>query len=38
MTEELNVSHLFKRLTASELLFGDTDTHLQKLAALTRTT
>jgi alkylation response protein AidB-like acyl-CoA dehydrogenase len=38
MTEELNVSHLFKRLTASEFLFGDTDTHLQKLAALTRTT
>jgi alkylation response protein AidB-like acyl-CoA dehydrogenase len=38
MTEELNVSHLFKRLTATEFLFGDTDTHLQKLAALTRTT
>jgi alkylation response protein AidB-like acyl-CoA dehydrogenase len=38
MTEELNVSHLFKRLTASEFLFGDTDTHLQKLAALTRNT
>ncbi|HWW21874.1 MAG TPA: acyl-CoA dehydrogenase [Steroidobacteraceae bacterium] len=38
MTEELNVSHLFKRLTASEFLFGDTDSHLQKLAALTRST
>jgi alkylation response protein AidB-like acyl-CoA dehydrogenase len=36
MTEELNVSHLFKRLTAAELMFGDTDTHLQKFAALTR--
>jgi alkylation response protein AidB-like acyl-CoA dehydrogenase len=36
MTEELNVSHLFKRLTANEFLFGDTDTHLQKFAALTR--
>jgi alkylation response protein AidB-like acyl-CoA dehydrogenase len=36
MTEELNVSHLFKRLTAGEFLFGDTDTHLQKFAALTR--
>jgi alkylation response protein AidB-like acyl-CoA dehydrogenase len=38
MTEELRVSHLFKRLTASEFLFGDTDTHLQKFAALTRNT
>jgi len=36
MSEELNVSHLFKRLTATEFLFGDTDTHLQKFAALTR--
>lgn len=36
MTEELIVSHLFKRLTATEFLFGDTDTHLQKFAALTR--
>ena len=37
MTEELKVSHLFKRLTATEFMFGDTDTHLQKFAALTRT-
>jgi alkylation response protein AidB-like acyl-CoA dehydrogenase len=36
MTEELNVSHLFKRLTAGEFMFGDSDTHLQKFAALTR--
>lgn len=36
MTEELNVSHLFKRLTGGEFMFGDTDTHLQKFAALTR--
>jgi alkylation response protein AidB-like acyl-CoA dehydrogenase len=36
MTEELSVSHLFKRLTAAEFMFGDTDTHLQKYAALTR--
>jgi alkylation response protein AidB-like acyl-CoA dehydrogenase len=36
MTEELNISHLFKRLTAAEFMFGDTDTHLQKYAALTR--
>jgi alkylation response protein AidB-like acyl-CoA dehydrogenase len=36
MTEELNVSHLFKRLTAAEFMFGDTDTHLQKFATLTR--
>jgi alkylation response protein AidB-like acyl-CoA dehydrogenase len=36
MTEELVISHLFKRLTAAELMFGDTDTHLQKYAQLTR--
>ncbi|MBL8485780.1 MAG: acyl-CoA dehydrogenase family protein [Rhodocyclaceae bacterium] len=34
MTDELNVSHWFKRLTAIELSFGDTDTHLQRFAAL----
>jgi alkylation response protein AidB-like acyl-CoA dehydrogenase len=36
MTEELVVSHWFKRLTAAELLFGDSDTHLQRYAALSR--
>ncbi len=29
MTDELVVSHWFKRLTAIEMLFGDSDTHLQ---------
>jgi alkylation response protein AidB-like acyl-CoA dehydrogenase len=36
MTEELKVSHWFKRLTAIDILFGDSDTHLQRYAALTR--
>jgi len=36
MTDELRVSHWFKRLTAAELMFGDSDTHLQRYAALTR--
>jgi alkylation response protein AidB-like acyl-CoA dehydrogenase len=35
MTDELKVSHLFKRLTAAQLMFGDSDTHLQRFAALT---
>ncbi|MBK6631680.1 MAG: acyl-CoA dehydrogenase family protein [Betaproteobacteria bacterium] len=30
MSDELVVSHWFKRLTAIELMFGDTDTHLQQ--------
>ncbi len=34
MTDELNVSHWFKRLTAAQLMFGDSDTHLQRYAAL----
>lgn len=29
MSDELIVSHWFKRLTAIELMFGDSDTHLQ---------
>jgi alkylation response protein AidB-like acyl-CoA dehydrogenase len=37
MTDELIVSHWFKRLTAAEVMFGDSDTHLQRYAALTRT-
>ena len=36
MTDELNVSHFFRRLMAIELSFGDTDTHLQRFAALTQ--
>jgi alkylation response protein AidB-like acyl-CoA dehydrogenase len=36
MTEELNVSHWFKRLMAIELSFGDTDTHLQRFAELSQ--
>jgi alkylation response protein AidB-like acyl-CoA dehydrogenase len=36
MTDELIVSHWFKRLTAAELMFGDSETHLQRYAALTR--
>ena len=36
MTDELILSHWFKRLTAIEMTFGDTDTHLQRFAALSR--
>ena len=36
MTDELQVSHWFKRLTAAQLMFGDSDSHLQRYAALTR--
>jgi alkylation response protein AidB-like acyl-CoA dehydrogenase len=35
MTDELKVSHWFKRLTAIEILFGDGDFHLQRFTALT---
>jgi alkylation response protein AidB-like acyl-CoA dehydrogenase len=37
MTDELKISHWFKRLTAAQLMFGDSDTHLQRYAALTST-
>ena len=37
MTDELKVSHWFKRLTAAQLMFGDSDAHLQRYAALMRT-
>jgi alkylation response protein AidB-like acyl-CoA dehydrogenase len=33
MTDELILSHWFKRLTAIEMSFGDTDSHLQRFAA-----
>jgi alkylation response protein AidB-like acyl-CoA dehydrogenase len=36
MTDELAVSHWFKRLTAADLMFGDSDAHLQRFAALSR--
>ena len=36
MTDELMLSHWFKRLTAIEMTFGDTDFHLQRFAALSR--
>ena len=32
MTDELTVSHWFKRLTVIEMSFGDTDMHLQRFA------
>lgn len=34
VTWELDVPHYFKRLTAIEILFGNTDWHLDRLAAL----
>jgi alkylation response protein AidB-like acyl-CoA dehydrogenase len=37
MTDELKISHWFKRLTAAQLMFGDSDVHLQRYAALMRT-
>lgn len=36
MTDELNVSHWFKRLLAIELSFGDTDLHLERFAKLSQ--
>jgi len=36
MTEELKISHWFKRLTAAQIMFGDSDAHLQRYAALTQ--
>lgn len=35
MTDELIVSHYFKRLTAIDLTFGDTDFHIQEFMAAT---
>ena len=34
MTDELNVGHYFKKLTAIETLFGNADYHLKKYAAV----
>ncbi len=36
MTDELNVGHFFKRLTMIDTLFGNTDHHLKRYAALDR--
>ncbi len=36
MTDELKISHWFKRLTAAQLMFGDSDTHLQRYSTLAR--
>jgi alkylation response protein AidB-like acyl-CoA dehydrogenase len=36
MTDDLPVSHWFKRLTVINLMFGDSDTHLQRYAAQLR--
>jgi alkylation response protein AidB-like acyl-CoA dehydrogenase len=35
MTEELKVSHTFRRLTMAQQRFGDADHHLERYAALT---
>jgi alkylation response protein AidB-like acyl-CoA dehydrogenase len=37
MTDELMVSHHFKRLTAIDLILGDADFHIQKFIALSQT-
>ena len=34
MTEELDVGHLFKRVTALELMYGNTDFHTERFAVL----
>jgi hypothetical protein len=36
MTEEMRASHWFRRVTAAQILFGDSDWHLQRFAALSR--
>jgi hypothetical protein len=36
MTDELMLSHWFKRLTTIEMSFGDTDSHLARFAKLSR--
>ena len=34
MTDELDVGHLFKSVTAAEIMFGNTDFHTQRFASL----
>jgi alkylation response protein AidB-like acyl-CoA dehydrogenase len=36
MTDEMRASHWFRRLTVAQILFGDSDMHLQRFAALTQ--
>jgi alkylation response protein AidB-like acyl-CoA dehydrogenase len=36
MTEEMKVSHTFRRLTIIAQQFGDADAHLERFAALDR--
>ena len=36
MTDELMVSHYFKRLTAIDLTYGDTDFHMQRFIGVTQ--
>ena len=36
MTDELSVSHYYKRLLMIETLFGNTDHHLKRFASLTQ--
>ena len=36
MSDDLQVSHWFKRLTAIDIILGDSDTHVQRYAALLR--
>lgn len=36
MTDELNISHYFKRLTAIELSFGDVDSHVERFIGTQR--
>jgi alkylation response protein AidB-like acyl-CoA dehydrogenase len=38
MTDELNVGHYFKRLTAIDTTFGDSDHHLSRFAAAAEAT
>jgi len=34
MTEELDVGHLFKRVTALDVMFGNADYHTERFASL----
>jgi len=36
MTEEFHASHYFRRLTAIELSFGDTEHHLERFASFSQ--
>ena len=36
MTDELNVGHFYKRLMMIDTMFGNTDHHLKRFAALTQ--